>query len=95
VLAGMTLAIWGNFLPKLMSPWSTAEEPFDWQRVRRSGGRLIGFAGLVVTLAWLTQTVETARLVSTVAVGAALATLIAIKVASRISHARRRREVAE
>jgi hypothetical protein len=38
VVMGAGLAAWGNYLPKLMSPWMPEHEPFDWQRVHRFGG---------------------------------------------------------
>jgi len=32
VLGGL-MAVWGNYLPKLLLPWQPDEEPFDWHRV--------------------------------------------------------------
>ena len=28
IAAGGLMAVWGNYLPKLMSPWQPEEEPF-------------------------------------------------------------------
>jgi hypothetical protein len=38
VVAGGLMAVWGNYLPKLMSPWPPEEEAFDWHRVHRFVG---------------------------------------------------------
>jgi hypothetical protein len=50
---GLLMAIWGNFLPKLLSPWRRSEEPFDWQGVHRTVGWLVSLAGLTIAIAWL------------------------------------------
>jgi uncharacterized membrane protein len=60
LLTGALLALWGNHLPKLMSPWSLKREPFDWQRVHRFVGRVAVLAGLGITLAWSTLPIQAA-----------------------------------
>jgi hypothetical protein len=94
VLIGMALAVWGNFLPKLMSPWTLEQEPFDWQRVRRFGGWLSVLAGVVTAAAWMTRPEETARYVTVVAVGTVLALTLAYKLVSRVAYALRKRRAA-
>jgi hypothetical protein len=95
VLIGAALAAWGNFLPKLMSPWTVEEVPFDWQSVRRFGGKLAGIAGVVVSVSWLMTTEEGARLVTATSVLFVLASMIVWKVASRVSYSRRKRQAVE
>lgn len=94
VLVGIALAVGGNFLPKLMSPWTLEQEPFDWQRVRRFGGWLAVLAGVVTAAAWVTRPEETARAVTAAAVGTVLALTIAYKLVSRIAYALRKRRAA-
>ncbi|MEX2049467.1 MAG: hypothetical protein WEB90_07810 [Gemmatimonadota bacterium] len=94
VLIGVALAVGGNFLPKLMSPWTLDQEPFDWQRVRRFGGWLAVLAGVVTAAAWATRPEETARGVTAVAVGAVLALTLAYKLVSRVAYALRKRRAA-
>ncbi len=74
VLFGAGTAIWGNYLPKVLSPWSTDEQPFDWQRVHRFGGWAFSLGGVAIVLVWLTLPVDMARLASggiAIAVGVA------------------------
>lgn len=61
VMFGIGLGIWGNYLPKLVSPWSLDSEPFDWQRVHRFAGWLATLCGAALVLVWLTLPIETAR----------------------------------
>jgi hypothetical protein len=60
VVAGVLMAVWGNYLPKLMSPWEPEEEPFDWQRVHRFVGWAFTISGAGVVLAWLTLPIDLA-----------------------------------
>lgn len=55
VLFGVGLAVWGNYLPTLLSPWRVEDEPFDWQRVHRFAGRIAFLSGLalVIVSLWL------------------------------------------
>ena len=53
ILGGILLAVWGNYLPKLLSPWHREEQPFDWQRVHRFVGWLAMLSGLGVATVWL------------------------------------------
>ncbi len=46
-------ALWGNFLPKPLSPWLPGDEPFDWSRVHRFAGWLFSVAGVAVVGVWL------------------------------------------
>ena len=61
LLFGAGLAVWGNLLPTLLSPWSPRDEPFDWQRVHRFGGRVALLAGVLMVLVWLVFPLESAR----------------------------------
>ena len=54
VLFGAGMAIWGNYLPKTLSPWNVEEAPFDWQRVHRFGGWTFSIGGVALVLVWLT-----------------------------------------
>ena len=60
IVAGGLMAVWGNYLPKLMSPWQPEEEPFDWQRVHRFVGWAFTIGGIGLMLAWLTLPIDRA-----------------------------------
>ena len=62
VVFGCFLAIWGNYLPKLLSPWSTQEEWFDWQRVHRFAGWTAALSGIALVLVWLAMPLQVARI---------------------------------
>ncbi|MCB1019429.1 MAG: hypothetical protein KDC27_05850, partial [Acidobacteria bacterium] len=61
VAFGAGLMLWGNYLPKLKSPWSLAEQPFDWQGVHRFVGWGASIAGLSVAAVWMTMPPDQAR----------------------------------
>jgi hypothetical protein len=65
---GASLMLWGNYLPKLLSPWNLNEQPFDWQGVHRFAGWGALLGGLGVVLAWLWLPVEEAKSASSVLV---------------------------
>jgi hypothetical protein len=60
VVAGGLLAVWGNYLPKLMSPWQPEEEPFDWQRVHRFAAWVFTIGGIATMLTWVTLPIDQA-----------------------------------
>ena len=62
VIFGSFLAIWGNYLPKSLSPWSAEEEWFDWQRVHRFAGWVASLSGIALVIVWLVLPVATAKL---------------------------------
>ncbi len=70
---GVGLVVWGNYLPKVVSPWRREDEPFDWQRVHRFVGWLAVLGGLFVTGAWLFLPLAQAK-------PAAMTTIIAVTV---------------
>lgn len=61
VVAGGTLAAWGNYLPKLLSPWHAEDEPFDWRRVHRFAGWVVSIAGVGLIVAWTVLPIDRAR----------------------------------
>jgi hypothetical protein len=61
IVAGGLLAVWGNYLPKLMSPWQPEEEPFDWQRVHRFVGWAFTIGGIGMMLVWLALPIDRAN----------------------------------
>ncbi len=63
ITIGTAWAVWGNYLPKLLSPWPTEGEPFAWQRVHRFAGWVFSMVGVGIIVAWLTLPVERAHLV--------------------------------
>jgi hypothetical protein len=70
IITGVSLAVWGNFLPKLLSPWLPGDEPFDWSRVHRFVGWLFSVAGVAVVGVWLVvPQSDQARLLSRVIFG--------------------------
>jgi hypothetical protein len=64
VIAGGLWFLWGNYLPKLLSPWTPEEEPFDWQAVHRFVGRVAALGGLAGAVVWLTFPLPAADVVS-------------------------------
>ncbi len=75
VLSGLGLAVWGNYLPKVSSPWDLDEEPFDWQGVHRFAGLLATLSGLGLVANWLLVPLEPAR-------GVAIALVVAFALPS-------------
>lgn len=61
VLFGVVLAVWGNFLPKLLSPWSPRDEPFDWQGVHRFCGWAAALSGTAYAVVWLCMPIARAK----------------------------------
>ena len=64
LMFGIGLAIWGNYLPKVLSPWAVETEPFDWQRVHRFAGWVASLCGVAVVLSWMVLPLQMARLAS-------------------------------
>lgn len=60
IAVGAAWAIWGNYLPKLLSPWPTEGEPFAWQRVHRFVGWVFSMVGVGIIVASLTLPIELA-----------------------------------
>lgn len=88
-VAGLAWALLGNYLPKLLSPWSVEEQPFEWQRVHRFAGWVIVAAGLVVAGAWLTLPVADARVAAKAALGGAFLLAVGRKAISVFVSSRR------
>lgn len=87
---GTLMLIWGNHLPKITSPWTLDEEPFNWQRVHRAIGWLATLAGLAVAVGWLALPLGQADRLQDGAVIACIVLGIAVKFTSVAAHARRR-----
>lgn len=64
VLSGCLLALWGNYLPRLLSPWTRDEQPFDWQGVHRFVGWIATISGAAVAIVWLALPSSSARTAS-------------------------------
>jgi hypothetical protein len=91
---GALMVAFGNHLPKITSPWTLEEEPFDWQRVHRTVGWLTAMSGVVVAAGWLWLPLAQAnRLQTGVVVGCAVLAL-GVKFGSVIARARRSRTTA-
>jgi hypothetical protein len=88
IAAGAACAIWGNYLPKLLSPWPTENEPFAWQRVHRFVGWVSSMVGVGIIVAWLTLPVERADRVGEGLLLAAALLAIACKLHSVATHHR-------
>jgi hypothetical protein len=84
--AGIMVAMWGNYLPKLVSPWPPHDEPFDWQGVHRIVGWTASVGGIAIAVGWLALPFETAATVSRwVGVGVGVSAL-GIKLGSVVTH---------
>jgi hypothetical protein len=57
----LALFVFGNFLPKLPSPWLHSEEPFDWLGVHRFAGTAMMLAGVVMFAGWALMPIADAR----------------------------------
>jgi hypothetical protein len=60
VVAGGVMAVWGNYLPKLMSPWQPEDERFDWQGVHRFAGWAFTIGGVATMLTWVALPIDQA-----------------------------------
>ena len=88
IAVGAAWTIWGNYLPKLLSPWPTEREPFAWQRVHRFVGWVSSMVGVGLIVAWLTLPVERAERVGEGLILAAVLLAIARKLHSVATHHR-------
>jgi hypothetical protein len=88
IVTGAALAIWGNYLPKLLSPWPTEGEPFAWQRVHRFVGWVFSMVGVGIIVAWLTLPIERAGRVGEGLILAAVLVAVARKLHSVATHRR-------
>jgi hypothetical protein len=88
IAAGAAWAIWGNYLPKLLSPWPTEGEPFAWQRVHRFAGWVLSMVGVGIILAWLTLPIALADRVGEGLILAAVVLAIGRKLYSVATHHR-------
>jgi hypothetical protein len=86
IAVGAAWAIWGNYVPKLLSPWPTEDEPFAWQRVHRFVGWVFSMVGVGIIVAWLTLPVERAARVGNGLILAAVLLALARKLYSVATH---------
>jgi hypothetical protein len=89
IAAGAAWAIWGNYLPKLLSPWPAEGEPFAWQRVHRFAGWVFSMVGVGIVLAWLTLPIALADRVGEGLILAAVVLAIGRKLYSVATHTAR------
>ncbi len=87
LLLGAGMMLFGNYLPKLQSPWSLAEQPFAWQQVHRFVGWAFAVAGLVVFTGWAFLGEDAARRASIVVVTVAVALSLGRKLRSVVEQA--------
>ena len=88
IAVGAAWAIWGNYLPKLLSPWPTEGEPFGWQRVHRFVGWVFSLVGVGIIVAWVTLPVERANRAAEGLMLAAVLLAMARKLHSMATHHR-------
>ena len=81
--------IWGNYLPKFLSPWNLDDEPFDWQRVHRYAGWIAALSGGALMVVWLAFPLELARTTSTVLIIAFVVLGVGRKLISVAAYSRR------
>ena len=94
VAFGVLMVLWGNYLPKLLSPWKVGEEPFDWQRVHRFVGWVVSLGGIGVVLVWLVLPIAEARLATAGIIGTSVVLVITRKFMSFAASLRRQPPVA-
>ena len=80
------MAVWGNYLPKLMSPWQPDEEPFDWQRVHRFVGWACTIGGIGTMLTWVTLPIDRADAWEPAIVGGVVVLSLGRKLYSLATH---------
>ena len=88
IIFGVGMVIWGNYLPKNLSPWSLEDEPFDWQRVHRFVGWVASLGGIAFVMVWLVLPPESARLASIGIVGTACVLAAGRKLISVVAYSR-------
>ncbi len=86
VLFAVGMALWGNYLPKMLSPWRLENEPFAWQRVHRFAGWIASFGGIALVGAWLALPLDRARSAEIAIVGISAVLIAARKLASVTTH---------
>lgn len=64
IFLGVGLTLWGNHLPKLLSPWAKSDEPFHWEAVHRFVGWSATITGIILIMIWWFLPIESARSVS-------------------------------
>jgi hypothetical protein len=82
ILVGAALAIWGNYLPKILSPWRVEDQPFEWQKVHRFAGWVVSLAGVSMVVVWFVLPLEQAKSASGIIVGTAFSLAIGRKLVS-------------
>ena len=61
IVFAIGMVLWGNYLPKIRSPWRVRDEPFDWQRVHRFVGWAASLGGIALVAVWFVLPPEEAR----------------------------------
>ncbi len=89
VIFGTGMVIWGNYLPKGLSPWRVEDEPFNWQRVHRFTGWVASLGGIAVVIVWLVFPLANARLASVGLVGTCVVLVLGRKLLSLAAYSRR------
>ena len=86
VVAGSLMAVWGNYLPKLMSPWQPEDEPFDWQRVHRFVGWVFTIGGIGTMFTWVALPIDRADAWEPAIVGSVVVLSLGRKLYSLATH---------
>ncbi len=86
VILGFGLAVFGNYLPKLLSPWSVSDQPFNWQRVHRFAGWVFMLGGITIVTIWMVLPVDGARFLSRRVLLVALVLVVGRKMISLATH---------
>lgn len=64
LMVSITFIVFGNYMPKMPSPWNHREEPFDWRGVHHFTGLAFLITGILMFFAWALLPIPEAKRVT-------------------------------
>jgi hypothetical protein len=89
LILGGAMAVFGNLLPTLKSPWSFHRQPFSWQQVHRFVGWTLVLGGIGIIGSWSFLPADAAVRRSTQIVAVVVMLSVGRKLASLAAHSLR------